>query len=331
MAGNKFLAFIVEENGQAGYKRSIQYRDKADLPSGEILIRVEYSTLNYKDALSSRIHKGITRSYPHTPGIDAAGYVEESSVSWFNQGDRVLVTGYDLGMNTSGGFAEYIRVPESWVLSIPENISNKEAMFYGTSGFTAGIAINEIIKHEVRPDDGEILVTGATGGVGTLAIAILSKLGYRVTASTGKPEMADILHKLGASQIINRNEVIDDSRKPLLSGKWSAIVENVGGDTMSYSVRSVKPRGIVACIGNVTGDKFECSIYPFILRGVSIIGVDSAERPMDYRLGIWKHLFDDWRIDNYERFCREIRLEDLDRELDLMLEGRQCGKVILKI
>lgn len=331
MAGNKFLAFVVEENGQTGYKRSIQYRDKADLPTGEILIRVEYSTLNYKDALSARIHKGITRSYPHTPGIDAAGYVEESSVSWFNQGDRVLVTGYDLGMNTSGGFAEYIRVPESWVLSIPENVSNKEAMFYGTAGFTAGIAINEIIKHEVRPDDGEILVTGATGGVGTLAIALLSKLGYRVTASTGKPEMADFLHKLGASQIINRNEVIDDSRKPLLSGKWSSVVENVGGDTMSYSVRSVKPRGIVACIGNVTGDKFECSIYPFILRGVSIIGVDSAERPMDYRLGIWKHLFDDWRIDNYERFCREIGLEDLDRELDLMLEGRQCGKVILKI
>jgi putative YhdH/YhfP family quinone oxidoreductase len=331
MAGNEFRAFIVEEDSKLSYKRSIQSRNIDDLPPGDILVKVEYSTLNYKDALSSRIHKGITRKYPHTPGIDAAGFVRESSGSSLKHGDRVLVTGYDLGMNTAGGFAEYIRVPESWVVRIPEHISYKEAMFYGTAGFTAGIAVNEMIKQGITPDKGEVLVTGATGGVGTLAVAVLSKIGYKVTASTGKPDKTDFLYKLGASQIIDRKELIDNSSRPLLTGKWSSVIENVGGDTLSYAVRSVKPRGMVACIGNVTGDRFDCSIYPFILRGVSIVGVDSAERPMDYRLLIWKHLFDDWRVDNYESFCKEIGLEDLDGELDIMLEGRQCGKVILKL
>lgn len=330
MQDREFLAFISEEVTEGDFKRYISKKRISQLPNNDTLIKVHYSALNYKDALSARGHKGITRRYPHTPGIDAAGEIVEST-SDFKQGEKVLVTGYDLGMNTSGGFAEYIRVPHNWVVKLPENISPEEAMVYGTAGFTAGIAIYELMNHNVLPDSGSVLVTGSTGGVGCLSIALLSNLGYEVIAATSKPEQSEFIKKCGAKEILKYEEIIDKSGKHLLQGRWAGAIENIGSLVLSSVIRSIKPRGSVAVIGNVTGDTFQTSIYPFILRGVNLLGIDSAERPMNYRLKIWDKLFNEWRLKDTSHFVKKINFEDLNENIDLMLAGKQIGKVVVKI
>ena len=313
------------------FQRSIKERKIDELPPGEVLIRVEYSALNYKDALSARGHKGITKKYPHTPGVDAAGVVEESNSSLFSIGEKVFVTGYDLGMNTSGGFGQYIKVPAGWVVKIPSDFSTKEIMIYGTAGFTAGIAIYEMQRNEITPDKGKILVTGATGGVGCLAVAMLSKAGYYVVASTGKNEKKDFLLKLGAKEVISREDVNDTSGKPLLKKQWAGAIDNVGGNTLSTIIKSLEHRGVIASIGLVQSDKLETTVYPFILRGVRLIGVDSAESPMDYRMKIWNKIFSEWRIDNPEKLVKECTLDELDKEIELILKGGQTGRVLINM
>jgi len=326
-----FKALIVEENSEKGFSRNIKDKSTDELPAGDVLIKVQYSTLNYKDGLSASGHKGITRKYPHTPGVDASGIVEESSSELWKTGDEVIVTGYDLGMNTSGGFGQYIRVPAEWVVGKPENMTLRNSMIYGTAGFTAGIAINELQRFEIFPETGKILVTGATGGVGSLAVAMLSKAGYHVIASTGKKDKYEYLHKLGAKEVIDRSEVFDTSNKPLLPKRWIGAIDNVGGVTLSTVLRSTDNRGAVASIGLVESEKLDITVYPFILRGVALIGVDSAERTMEYRLKIWERISKEWLIENIDFIVKEVGLNNLNKEIDLILKGGQCGKVLVNL
>ncbi len=326
-----FKSFVVEESENGIFSRSIKKKLISELPEGDVIIKVSYSALNYKDALSASGHKGITRKFPHTPGVDASGIVAESTDSRFQDGDEVLVTGYDLGMNTSGGFQEYIRVPADWVVKLPENTTLREAMIYGTAGFTAGICINELQKHDIFPETGNVLVTGATGGVGSLAVGMLAKAGYEITASTGKADKIEFLKQLGAKEVILREELHDTSSRPLLKGRWSGVIDTVGGNTLSTVIKSTKHRGSVCVLGLVESDNLETTVYPFLLRGINLIGIDSAERPMDYRLNIWKRITKEWKLENPEFLVKEISLVELNQEIDLILKGGQVGKVIIKI
>ena len=331
MQEKTFKALVVEETEEGKFTGTIKERSTNELPECDVLIRVHYSALNYKDALSSKGHKGITRKYPHTPGVDAAGIVEESNSIEFSSGEQVLVTGYDLGMNTSGGFGQYIRVPAGWVVKLPEGMSLKESMIYGTVGFTAGIAMYEFERNEITPEKGKVLVTGATGGVGSLAVAMLAKAGYYDVASTGKKDKADFLLRIGAKEIISREDVDDKSGKSLLLKRWAGAIDNVGGNTLSTVIRSMEHRGVVASIGLVKSDKLDLTVYPFILRGVRLIGIDSAETPMDYRLKIWEKIRTDWRIEKPELLVKECKLDTINEEIELILAGKQTGKVIINL
>ncbi len=328
----KFKALISEEFEPNKFRKFIGTKTIDELPPNDVIIEVHYSSLNYKDALSARGHKGITRRYPHTPGIDAAGIVVSSKNPKFKPNDPVLVTGYDLGMNTSGGFAEYICVPADWVVPLPPNLTLKESMILGTAGFTAGLCVHHILHNGITPQYGKVLVTGATGGVGSLAIAILSKLGFWVVASSGKiDEKADYLLYLGAKEIIHRNELRDETPKPLLERKWIAAVDNVGGTTLSTIIRSTDYHGVVASVGLVESDKLSLTVYPFILRGVILVGIDSAQTPMDKRSRIWDKLANEWKPDILDEIYKEVSLEELLTEIDLILEGKQTGRVIVNL
>lgn len=330
MEKEKYRAMIVEEFEPNRFRRFIGEKSISELPPGDVLIKVLFSSLNYKDALSARGHKGITRQYPHTPGVDAAGVVVESLSENFKKGDEVLVTGYDLGMNTPGGFGQYIRVPAKWVVPLPKGLTLLESMIYGTAGFTAGLCVNAFIEKGIKPNDGKILVTGATGGVGSLSVAILSKLGYYVVASTGKLEREDFLKRLGAKEIVHRSEVYDKSGKPLLQRRWIGVIDNVGGVTLSTAIRSTDYDGVVASVGLVESEKLEITVYPFILRGVSLVGIDSAETKMPKRLKIWEKLANEWKI-SFEGLWREVSLDQLDEEIEKILRGEQIGKVVVKL
>lgn len=331
MDRKSYKALVVEEFSAGKFRRSVKQRNFSDLGANGILIKVKYSSLNYKDGLSARGHKGITRKYPHTPGIDAAGIIEESNDNLLPAGMEVLVTGYDLGMNTNGGFSQYIRVPAEWIVPLPKGLTPGESMMIGTAGFTAGLCINEILNCGIAPDMGRVLVTGASGGVGSLAVSILSKIGFEVTASTGKKESYKMLKEIGAKEIVDRSEVYDMSGKPLLSGRWVAAIDNVGGNTLSSVIRSVKPWGAICVVGNVESDKFECSVYPFILRGIKLIGIDSAEKKMTLRAAIWNKLAGEWKPDNLAAISREIVLDDIGNEIQSILEGRITGRVLVRI
>jgi putative YhdH/YhfP family quinone oxidoreductase len=243
---SQFKALVVSENAEKQYVRTITQRNIEDLPAGEVLIKVHYSTLNYKDALSSIGNKGVTRNYPHTPGIDASGVVVESTDANFSVGQEVLVTSYDLGMNTSGALAEYIRVPAKWVIALPAGLSLSEAMILGTAGLTAGLCIDALLKYGVSPEKGKIIVTGSTGGVGILSVAILAKLGFEVVAVTGKPEAAELLQRLGATEIISRESLNDTSGRPMLKSIYAGAVDTVGGNILATILKSLHYGGAVA-------------------------------------------------------------------------------------
>lgn len=331
MTTSKFTALVVEEGADKHFTREIKQKTISDLPEGDVLIKVHYSSLNYKDALSATGNKGVTRSYPHTPGIDAAGEVAQSQSSAFKEGDRVLVTGYDLGMNTDGGFGQYIRVPADWVVPLPETLTLKESMIFGTAGFTAALSLHKLLQAGVKPDDGEILVTGASGGVGSLAVALLANLGYRVVAASGKPHAKDLLTAIGAQEVVGREATTDDGKKPLLTQRWAGVIENVGGNILSYALRSTKTHGIVTCCGNVASAELNLTVYPFILRGVTLFGVDSATSDMAIRRNLWQLLGGDWKIDHLERLAREITLNDLNQEIDKILASQQIGRCVVSL
>ena len=326
-----FRALVVSKTDENTFTREITERSISDLPEGEVLIRVHFSSLNYKDGLSCIGNPGVTRNYPHTPGIDASGKVTESSDSRFKEGDSVIVTGYDLGMNTSGGFGEYIRVPADWVVPLPEGMTFKEASIYGVAGFTAALSVDALQKHGVSPEQGEIVVTGSTGGVGSVSVALLSLLGYTVVASTGKKEESEFLQRLGASEIISREEVNDESKKPLLRERWAGAVDTVGGTTLAALLKAAKRGGAVAATGLVASSELSTTVFPFILRGVSLLGIDSGFTPTKLRLEIWNKLAGIWKIPQLEQLTIDCTLEELDPEIDKILAGGQRGRVVVNL
>lgn len=331
MSTTQFKALVVTEDNDNQFSRKIIDREINTLPEGDVLINVKYSSLNYKDALSSSGNKGVTRNYPHTPGIDAAGVVIESKNENFHVGDKVFVTGYDLGMNTSGGYGQYIRVPADWVVTLPTNLSLKETMIYGTAGFTAALSVYKLIHGGVKPTDGNILVTGATGGVGSIAVSILHKLGYNVIAATGKPDAKEMLLKIGAKDIILREELDDQSGRILLKGNWAGVIDTVGGNMLATALKSTNYGGSVTCCGNVASPELLTSVYPFILRGITLHGVDSVMCPMDLRLELWSLLASEWKPYDLEQNVEEVSLDDLNKKIDLILQGKLQGRTIVNL
>ncbi|EIW15525.1 YhdH/YhfP family quinone oxidoreductase [Pelosinus fermentans] len=331
MSITHFKAMLVTENTDATFSREIINRELTALPEGEVLIQVKYSSLNYKDALSASGNKGVTRKYPHTPGIDAAGIVVKSSNEKFQTGDEVLVTGYDLGMNTSGGYGQYIRVPAEWVVKLLENLSLRESMIYGTAGFTAALSVYKMIQGGIKPDAGNILVTGATGGVGSIAVSILHKLGYSVIAATGKAQAKEMLLQIGAKDIILREELNDQSGRILLKGNWAGVIDTVGGNMLATALKSTNYGGSVTCCGNVASPELLTSVYPFILRGITLYGVDSVMCPMDLRLELWSLLATEWKPLQLEQNVEEVSLEGLDKKIDLILQGKLQGRTIVNL
>ncbi|KPJ98941.1 MAG: quinone oxidoreductase [Desulfobacterales bacterium SG8_35] len=331
MQNDSYSALVVEEITPDTYVREIRSKNIAELPKADLLIRVHYSSLNYKDALSASGNRGVTRKYPHVPGIDAAGVVEESSNPGFKPGDQVIASGFDIGMNMPGGFGQYIRVPADWVLPCPKNLTLRESMIYGTAGFTAAQSVERLVNFPIVPEMGKVLVTGATGGVGSIAIALLAHLNYKVCAVSGKPEAEKFLTRLGAAEVISRHQATDSSGKLLLKEKWAGVVDTVGGEILATAIKSTAYGGAVTCCGNVASPDLLLTVYPFILRSVSLLGIDSAKCPLQFRHKIWQRLAGEWRIENLESLAEECRLADLPSFIERMLQGRHTGRVILNL
>jgi acrylyl-CoA reductase (NADPH) len=301
------------------------------LPSGEVLIRVAYSSLNYKDALAAEANPGVVRKLPHVPGIDAAGTVVESSDQRYREGDAVIVTGNELGAGQWGGWAEFIRVPAAWVVPLPKELSLKEAMILGTAGFTAAQCVQAIEVNGITPDAGEILVTGATGGVGCLAVKLLAKLGYQVVAVTGKAHLEPRLRTWGAARAIGREDVVNTTDRPLLSARWGSAVDTVGGQTLATIIRETKPYGVVSACGLVGGTELNLTVHPFILRGVTLAGIGSAMLPYSRRLEIWRKLSHEWRLDGLEELATTIRLVDVEQYVQRILRGEVVGRTVIDL
>lgn len=328
-----FRALWVNEVSPGIFQRTIIERNIDDLPAGEVLIRVFYSSLNYKDALSATGNKGITKNYPHTPGIDAAGVVELSRSAAFAAGDEVVVTGHDLGMNTAGGYGEYIRVPANWVIKKPSNYSLKEAMIIGTAGFTAANGLHKMELMGMKPAAGPIVVTGSTGGVGSMAVALFSNAGYEVIAVTGKTNVHEYLQFLGASSIEPRDFVNDQSGKALLKPKWAGAIDTVGGNVLSTLLKACKVEGCVVSTGLVGSPKLDTTVFPFILNGVSLLGVGSAETPDETRIAIWDQFDSKWNIKSkLNAIGKEVTLEELNNGyFDKILAGNITGRIVVNM
>jgi putative YhdH/YhfP family quinone oxidoreductase len=325
----QFKAMIVAEQPEKKFTRRIGTRTINDLPEGELLIKVQYSSLNYKDALSATGNPGVTRKFPHTPGIDAAGEVVEDASGTFRPGDKVVVTGWDLGMNTPGGYGEYIRVPAGWAIPLPEGLSLRDSMILGTAGFTAGLCVHALADR-VNPAAGEILVTGATGGVGSVAVAILAKAGYQVVAVTGKADQVDFLKSLGAGEVITREMLMENANRPMMKERWAGAVDVVGGEMLAAVLKSTRYGGTVTCCGLVGSPELPVNVFPFILRGVSLLGIDSVQCPVEPRLAVWKKLAGEWRVD-LEALVSEVSLEELEGSIQSILKGGLRGRVLVKL
>ncbi|PWJ42075.1 YhdH/YhfP family quinone oxidoreductase [Sediminitomix flava] len=324
-----FKALVIKEEGE-NFIRSIEQKSIDELPEGDVLVEVMYSSLNYKDALSAIGNKGVTRNYPHTPGIDAVGKVDSSNNDKFKEGDEVIVTSYDLGMNTSGGFGQYIRVPSDWVLKLPTGLSMKEAMAYGTAGLTAAMSVFKLVE-QIKPEDGKIIVSGATGGVGSMSVAFLSKLGYDVVAITGKADSHEFLKNLGASEIISRDEIGQEEKRPMLRSQFAGAVDTVGGVILENIIKQTNPMGVVTSCGNVASPKLNLTVFPFILRGVSLVGIDSQNFPMSLREKVWQLMATDWKPDALLDIVEEVSLDQINEKIDLILKGQVSGRVVLNL
>jgi acrylyl-CoA reductase (NADPH) len=324
-----YKAMVVRESANNFFTKKVELLSTNDLSDGEVLIRVHFSSVNYKDALSCSGHRGVTRHYPHTPGIDAAGVVEYSYSDDFEKGDNVVVISYGLGENTSGGFGQFISVPSSWVMLLPNNMSLYESMIFGTAGFTAALAVHKLQNIGISPNDGKIIVTGASGGVGSISVALLSSLGYSVTASTGKKGVENFLKNLGAREVIDRNTLSSKSKMTLLREEWIGAIDNIGGNTLINLLKSCKPNGAVVSIGIIDSAEIETTIFPFIMRGINLLGISASLTKMDNRKKIWDRLANDWKPQNLNELVKECSLENLSVEIDKILEGSQVGRVVV--
>jgi putative YhdH/YhfP family quinone oxidoreductase len=328
---SRFRCFVVQKDQAGTLQRRVAERATDDLPPGQVLIRVRFSSVNYKDALAAEAHPGVVRQLPHVPGIDAAGIVESDASGRFSPGQEVIVTSYGLGAEQWGGWSQYIRVPAEWVVPRPENLSLREAMILGTAGFTAAQCVQALLTNGVAPAGGEIVVTGATGGVGCLAVMILAQLGFTVAAVTGKPEQEARLRSWGASRVIDRQEVSSDSPKPLLAGRWAGAIDTVGGQTLATILRETRNYGVVAACGLVGGTDLNLTVYPFILRGVILAGISSQSLPLDKRLAFWHKLAGPWKPRQLEEAAATIGLEGLEDAVQRILKGQVMGRTVVEL
>jgi len=323
----KYKAYLVHEDS-GNFSGSISELDKPTLEDDSLIIKVSYSSLNYKDALASSGAKGVVRSYPFVPGIDVAGEVIETSSSDFLVGDSVIATGYKIGMSVHGGFGEIVQLPSKWVLKSPKEMSNLSAMSYGTAGITAAACVKKIVDANLTKDL-PVIVSGATGGVGSIAVGILSKIGYEVHALTGKGNQKDKLISMGATQIISRSDFMKDPVKPLDRAIYCAAVDTVGGDILSKIISSVSNQGVISCCGNVAGPMFQSSVFPFILRGIQLCGIDSAESSLELKKELWDMLANEWSLDLSNQ-TKLVNISDIKDEIIKILDGNQVGRVVIK-
>ncbi|HEX7002786.1 MAG TPA: YhdH/YhfP family quinone oxidoreductase [Trueperaceae bacterium] len=324
-----FRAFRAFKEGERSWTEVVELGEN-DLPDGDLTVRVHYSSLNYKDALSARGRPGVTRHYPHTPGIDAAGVVIESSDPALPAGSEVIVTSYELGVDLPGGFGERIRVPAAWAVPLPNGLTLREAMILGTAGLTAGLALDALERNGVVPGDGPLVVTGASGGVGSLAVALLAGRGHEVVASSGTREAHELLLRLGASRVLDRGELGESNERPLLKSTYAGGIDTVGGATLVNLLKSLRYRGAVAACGLVQSPDLRMNVFPFILRGNSLLGIDSANCQMPMRREVWTRLAGEWKPAHLEELTREIGLGELDDAVDAILAGRTIGRVLVR-
>ncbi len=324
-----YRAFVVAQSQEGVFEGEVKTLALKDLPKGDVLIKVECSSLNFKDALSFSGNKGVTKQYPHTPGIDAAGKVVSCSSGGFIEGQSVLVIGYDLGMNTSGGFGEYISAPKEWVMPMPTDMQAKQAMAWGTAGFTAALCIDKLIMAGVKPDQGPVLVSGASGGVGSVAIMLLCKLGFDVHALTAKTADRNFFKRLGASKVVERAGFLDQAKRPLLKPAYAAAIDVAGGEVLATLLKVIKPGGSVACCGLVASVELNTTVLPFILRGVNLLGVDSVELPLHVKKSMWEKMSKEWALPVLLEQCQIIQKQQLADSLQLLLDGTVKGRFIL--
>ncbi|MDP2854008.1 MAG: YhdH/YhfP family quinone oxidoreductase [Smithellaceae bacterium] len=330
MEKKTYQGLVVRETEEKKYARAIEELSIEALPAGDVLVRVLYSSLNYKDMLSATGNKGVTKKYPHTPGIDAAGIVETSSSTEFKPGDEVIVTSYDLGMNTSGGLGQYIRVPAAWVVRKPTGLTLRESMIFGTAGFTAALSVLRLTDYGIKAKD-DVLVTGAAGGVGGVAVSMLSHAGFNVTALNSLLDERVYLTGIGAANVIEPADLIEESGRPLLKDRWTGCVDTLGGNVLTSAIRSIRANGAMTCCGNVVSHDIHLTVYPFILRGVSLFGIDSQNCPMPLRLRAWGMLAGAWKFPWLERLASEVRLSGVEGALDKIRSGNHQGRIIVNL
>lgn len=325
-----FKALVADREGDE-VRIGTRMMTAAQLPEGEVMVRVVYSSVNYKDGLASIPNGNIVKDYPFIPGIDLAGIVVSSEDSRFTEGDEILVTGFGLGVSRFGGYSEYAKVPADWVVKLPAGLSLKEAMIFGTAGFTAAMSVQALQAGGVDPESGPVLVTGATGGVGSVSIAILAKLGYEVVASTGKKEAADELLRLGATRVIGREELVPEKPRALGRETWAGVVDCVGGKSLASILSNVKYGGTVAASGLTGGSELETTVFPFILRGIRLIGIDSVQASMSARRRVWELLASEYKPEGIASIASEIDLEQIPSALSAILSGQSRGRVVVRL
>ncbi len=326
----KFQAYRISKK-QDTIQGHISELTLNDLSPGEVVIRAEYSSINYKDALAATGRGRIITKFPMVGGIDVAGVVETSEDARYKPGQVVLVTGYELGTGHDGGYAQFVRVPADWIVPLPAGISTREAMIIGTAGFTAALCIHRMEQNGLAPERGKILVSGASGGVGNMALDMLSAKGYDVTALTGKMREADSLKQLGANEILDRNS-LEFSNKPLEPALWAGAIDNIGGDILAWLTRTIQPWGVITSVGLAGGAHLNTTVMPFILRGVSLLGVTSSGCPAGLRSQIWQRIATDLKPNRMDKiFNEEVSLNDLDRVFNAMLAGQTQGRTLVKI
>ena len=327
----QFNALIVNKQEEQ-FTVKIKQLKLTDLPNGEVLIRVHYSSVNYKDSLASIPNGNIVNTYPFVPGIDLAGVVVSSEDARFRAGDEVIATSYEIGVTHFGGYSEYARIPAKWIVPVPKGLTLKEAMIIGTAGFTAALSVWRLQENNSSPEKGKVLVTGATGGVGSFAVSILSTLGFNVEASTGKESEQAYLKKIGANTIVSREEVYDGKVRALGKQKWAAAVDPVGGEPLASLLSQIQYGGSVAVSGLTAGTKLPTTVFPFILRGVNLLGIDSVNCPMETRVKIWNRLATDFKPKNLEELIQqEVTLDHLPEVLPTLLKGQARGRILVKL
>ncbi len=325
----KYNAFVVRKSSEGTFEGEVESLDTQDLPEGEVLIKVQYSSLNFKDALSFNGNAGVTKQFPHTPGIDAVGEVVESSAPAFKVGDDALVIGYDLGMNTPGGFGEYIRIPKEWAIALPSNLSAQASMEWGTAGFTAALCIEKLLAHGLKKEQGPVLVSGSSGGVGSTAILLLKKLGFEVHALTSKPNENNFFEELGVDKVVPLNEFLSQSKRPVLKAIYSGAIDVAGGDVLATMLKCIHYGGAVSCCGLAASTDLNTSVLPFILRGISLLGIDSVELPLSQKKEMWDKIANEWSLSNINSLCQEITKGELSESLQLILNAKVKGRFIL--